>query len=414
MDRKKRKRNRFTTIVIHFFVIVLIVLVAAFLFFRFVLGRDILKLPSFPKFQKSEAEVEPILEDPQAEIAEQEGIGEYQKSFIVLDAIVKSMEKLDIIVDENLVITRSQENENLFNIGVFIDEQSMDITFANLVLKGAIQSVGGKILKSVESEKGISSSIEATSQDEKNTFLIQIGYQKSGSSLAKSRNLLAVVVDDFGNYGGELLTQFAQADRRINFAIIPQLEHSTKVMELASKSGHQSLIHIPMEPMGYPANDPGDNAIFVELKSGEIRKRMREYISQLDKAIGANNHMGSLATQDRRVMGEVLNALKEENLFFVDSKTTSKSIASKVASELQIPNFERDLFLDVPDESKKTIEQKLELLRKWKATKPRVLAITHSSSKQRLDNLLYFIAEAEEIGYELVSISDFFKFDTAY
>lgn len=69
-------------------------------------------------------------------------------------------------------------------------------------------------------------------------------------------------------------------------------------------------------------------------------------IKDVPHAIGMNNHMGSKATEDERVMKIVLEVCKEQGLFYLDSKTTGKSVARKVAAELDLPFLENNFFFD--------------------------------------------------------------------
>ena len=46
-------------------------------------------------------------------------------------------------------------------------------------------------------------------------------------------------------------------------------------------------------------------------------------------AIGFNNHMGSKFTEDERLMKVVIDTAKQRGVFFLDSKTTAKSVGEK-------------------------------------------------------------------------------------
>src|SRR5204863_7546788 len=60
---------------------------------------------------------------------------------------------------------------------------------------------------------------------------------------------------------------------------------------------------------------------------------------------GVNNHMGSRATTDTRVMTSVLSAMPK-GLYFIDSRTGPGSVAEKIAREMKIPTASRQVFLD--------------------------------------------------------------------
>jgi uncharacterized protein len=101
-----------------------------------------------------------------------------------------------------------------------------------------------------------------------------------------------------------------------------------------------------MEPIGYPAMNPGDDALFVRLSAEEIRHRFENYRQRVPYAVGANNHMGSAFTQNREKMAVVIEQLRQSKMFFVDSRTSSQSVAVEVARAGGVPVASRDVFLD--------------------------------------------------------------------
>lgn len=157
--------------------------------------------------------------------------------------------------------------------------------------------------------------------------------------------LVAIIVDDLG---GDLTLMQDFLDLRLNLtaAVLPNVPHARESAELAHADGREVLLHIPMEPQDYPVVDPGANALMVDLSTEEVQKRLRDYLHTVPWVVGANNHMGSRFTENREGMKGVLHVLKEQGLFFVDSRTTADSVAMVEAEQLQIANAERDLFLD--------------------------------------------------------------------
>ena len=63
-------------------------------------------------------------------------------------------------------------------------------------------------------------------------------------------------------------------------------------------------------------------------------------------AVGVNNHMGSAATADPRVMRAVARVLARRGLFFVDSRTTTATVAERVVREEGVLSVSRRVFLD--------------------------------------------------------------------
>lgn len=156
---------------------------------------------------------------------------------------------------------------------------------------------------------------------------------------------VAIVMDDLGM---DLATARAllAIDLQVTFAILPWNERAPQVAELAHQAGREVLIHLPMEPQGYPATKPGPEALLLSLNDEELRRRFAGYLARVPHAVGGNNHMGSRFTEDREKMQVVIGALQGANLFFLDSVTSASSVGFEVARELGVPAARRDRFLD--------------------------------------------------------------------
>lgn len=156
---------------------------------------------------------------------------------------------------------------------------------------------------------------------------------------------VAIIVDDMGSS-----LQEAQALMNINvpltFAIIPGLPRVREVAEAAHAKGYPVMLHLPMEPQGYPQQRLESNGLLLALSDDEISSRMESYIRGVPHAVGANNHMGSRFTEDTGKMRVVLNQLKARGLFFVDSRTTPRSVGLSLARQLEIDAAGRNVFLD--------------------------------------------------------------------
>lgn len=289
-----------------------------------------------------------------------------------------------------------------------INRDEMDLNYANMIITGQVEIAKGKLVSGIEKNSGTRQVLEFLDPADSQEIQV-ILYYASGGSYGKKKPLLSIVVDDFGYFSGTLLDDFCKLDPAVTFAVLPDLTHSVAAMQMADESGHETIIHIPMEPQGYPKNNPGDNAIFVHLSEKQIIKRMKHYIKQLPLCIGANNHMGSLATADKDVMQSVLEVLKREDMYFVDSRTSSSSIAFATAREMLMKTHENMLFLDSPDISEATFKTKLNRLKQLKEKNDKVLVITHCKDKGKLAYLQRMINAAETMGYQLVPVSELFK-----
>jgi polysaccharide deacetylase 2 family uncharacterized protein YibQ len=178
-------------------------------------------------------------------------------------------------------------------------------------------------------------------------------------------------------------------------------------MQRGGRQGREVLIHVPMEPIGYPSNNPGKNAILVQHSEAHIEKLMDSFIAELPDAIGINNHMGSLATTDPEIMQYVMNSLKKHDKAFLDSRTTNVSVAFQTAQKSHLKAYRNDLFLDSPNISQSTMDDKLNQIIQLASTKKHIIAITHCHNEDKLDYLKRFIARLKKAGFTLVPLSEY-------
>ena len=167
----------------------------------------------------------------------------------------------------------------------------------------------------------------------------------SPASGAEERALIAIVVDDLG-YSVEDAEQFARMSMPLTWAIIPYQVHSGDTAEIARSKGIPFILHLPMEAYDM---DKRKALVRVGMDEDAIRLVVRNALWSLPGVEGLNNHMGSRATSDRAVMEAVLMEVSLEGLFFIDSRTSAKSVAYPVAVEMGVPATFNRSFLDHED-----------------------------------------------------------------
>jgi uncharacterized protein len=169
--------------------------------------------------------------------------------------------------------------------------------------------------------------------------------QRTGSQVGR----LAIVLDDAGA-SVEVVRQVERLPLAVAVAVLPNAAHSAEVSRALGAQGREVLLHMPMEPLASHGPGPGDGAVEVGLQPGEVRARLERALIVVAAARGVNNHMGSRATADAATMRDVMLVLKEHGLYFLDSRTTSDTVAERIARESGVPALRRDVFLDVVSE----------------------------------------------------------------
>jgi polysaccharide deacetylase 2 family uncharacterized protein YibQ len=160
----------------------------------------------------------------------------------------------------------------------------------------------------------------------------------------RHRGDIVLILDDVG-FDHQPLAEAMTIDPNVNFAVLPNGRRSTEFAATLHGRGFELLCHLPMEPEGFPHISPGDGAVLTTMSDSEITRITRANVDAIPFARGVNNHMGSRATADRRVMTDVLGALPQ-GMYFIDSKTTGNSVAGPIAHAMRVKTATRSVFLD--------------------------------------------------------------------
>jgi len=214
---------------------------------------------------------------------------------------------------------------------------------------------------------------------------------------------VAIIIDDMGSSVREA-DELMAIKLPLTFSIIPGLAHVKGVAEAAHVRGYQLMIHIPMEPRGYPQQRMERYGLLLSQSDEEIRKRLDGFLREVPYAKGANNHMGSRFTEDRGKMGTVLGYLKGKGLFFIDSKTTPLSVGNTLAREMGIENAGRNVFLDNVQDVE-AIREQLEQLAEMARRKGGAIGICHPH-KATIQALTAAMPELRKSGITFVYAAD--------
>lgn len=157
---------------------------------------------------------------------------------------------------------------------------------------------------------------------------------------------LAIVIDDIG-YRQREDSAIYTLPPQIAVAIIPAAPYAKQRNQLAYQQGRDILIHLPMQAKNNMKLEPG--GIYLGMSQNEVAQRVANAKNIVSYAIGLNNHTGSAATSNAPLMENLMLALRQHHLFFLDSRTIGSSVASKIARQQGIKALDRDIFLDDSD-----------------------------------------------------------------
>ncbi len=131
----------------------------------------------------------------------------------------------------------------------------------------------------------------------------------------------------------------------------------------ARLAGHEVFVGLPMESENFPAEDPGPLALTTTVQVADNMKRLHSLLSSFAGYVGVVSTMGSKFSEAEGQLKPILVELKKRGLMFVDGGAIARSVAPRIAVEIDLPRAKINLTLDAPP-SPKNISKKLRQLEK--------------------------------------------------
>jgi polysaccharide deacetylase 2 family uncharacterized protein YibQ len=220
-------------------------------------------------------------------------------------------------------------------------------------------------------------------------------------SIAEAARLASIIIDDIGNSyeHGQTIINFPAA---ITLSILPQTKFAAELATQAHQKNKEVMLHLPLQSIEHHKPTPG--TLKLHMTQQQFTQQLRANIASVPHISGINNHMGSLLTQHPGHMDWLMaEVAKHDDVYFVDSLTSSKSVVTEMATSYQVPNLVRDVFLD-PDFKPETIRQQFDHFIELTKKNGYAIAIAHPHPT----TLAFLHANLEKLsenGIELVPVS---------
>ena len=191
---------------------------------------------------------------------------------------------------------------------------------------------------------------------------------------ARAEYLASIIIDDIGQ-SYERVADIINADIPLTLAILPQTLFAETIAEQAHRRGKEIMVHLPMQSIRHHNHSPG--TLTLHMTEQEFIQQLKQDIDSVPHVTGVNNHMGSLMTMHPGYMSWLMRTLADyDGMYFIDSRTTDQTVAAAIADEYNVPNLERDVFLD-PEQDAQTLEQQFQRFIDKAKTNGTAIAIAH-------------------------------------
>lgn len=160
---------------------------------------------------------------------------------------------------------------------------------------------------------------------------------------------LAIVIDDAGllkPYEDEFLA----LSEDLTYAVMPANDRTKAMAEKLAANGIETIIHMPMHSEDGERTERETLILLTNMTRKQMLETLAKAHEEIPAAIGMNNHMGSLGTAYAPMMKTVMEFSRDNNFYFLDSRTTAKTVAKSAGKAAGVITLERTIFLDNEDE----------------------------------------------------------------
>lgn len=222
------------------------------------------------------------------------------------------------------------------------------------------------------------------------------------SSENDDNSYVAIIIDDLG-YKLKQDQRAVNLPGQVTYAFLPHTPHVKTLTAAVNARGNDIMLHLPMQAM-METFYLGPGALTSNMSEQAFRQSVADSIRSIPHIKGVNNHMGSLITSQQDSMQWLMDELAQTDLYFVDSRTSVKTLAEKTANQYQIKNTRRNVFLD-HELNRPAIEFQFNRLISLAKKNGSAVAIGHPF-KETLDVLEEKIPQLKAAGIRLIPVSE--------
>ena len=220
--------------------------------------------------------------------------------------------------------------------------KNLSLTLVNFHLTTAVRARGGEILRGIEGKGS-------------GTVTLTLGVRSRPTDIVilqrhrievERKPRIAVIVDDLGIKDLNYARRLCALEQTVTLAVLPFQRYTEEIVRLARDTATPYILHMPMEPTSAGAN-PGEGALMVDDNPDTVERKLARAFASVPGVHGINNHMGSRATEDVRIMDAVMTYLAAKRHFFIDSRTSNKTEGYAASQRAGVQSAKINGYIDV-------------------------------------------------------------------
>ena len=150
-----------------------------------------------------------------------------------------------------------------------------------------------------------------------------------------------------GGLGLNAVTTRAAIERlpaEVTLSFVPYAENLQSWIDQARAQGHEVMLEMPMEPSGYPNNDPGPYTLLANSTPDDVQAKMDWLLGRATGYFGVTNYLGDQFVASDTASSAYLAYLRQRGVAFVDDGTFqrrpgawARASADRIIDQTQSP-----------------------------------------------------------------------------
>jgi len=220
----------------------------------------------------------------------------------------------------------------------------------------------------------------------------------------RKRPRIAIVVQGVGFSDAATSAAIQTLPGAVSLSFEPYAPDVQRGINAARAAGHEVFLQLPMEPLDYPASDPGPHTLLTSLRPEQNIDRLTWLLSRFTGYAGVITFMGDKFTASTDSLTPVLQEARDRGLMLLDAKSSRNSVAAQVAADLNMPRAVNNRFIDT-EASRVSIDARLLELERIAQQTGTAVGIGTRPYPVTIERIAAWAATLDAKGFDLVPVS---------
>lgn len=162
--------------------------------------------------------------------------------------------------------------------------------------------------------------------------------------VANGKPRVALIVGGLGLNPDTTRAAIERLPAEVTLSFVPYAQGLQGWIDMARAQGHEVMLEMPMEPTGYPANDPGPYTLLANADAADVQAKMNWLLSRATGYFGVTNYLGDRFLTSDEGMTAFMTVLRQRGVAFLDDGSMSRrpgawarASANRIVDEEQSP-----------------------------------------------------------------------------